>query len=145
MWKFVVQIKLQSKCGAYCKSSLPVSTFLEEQKRAVKQLGKLDVKFNFFIRSALKNGLLYRSDCFLNLSFHFPFNTKNAAIPPRYLISFYITVYYCNTKENQLKNSSRESLQIFLFKNSFRFKRYLYGHFQNESNEGIMFKEKCNV
>ena len=72
------------------------------------------MNFTFFIRWALKNGLLYRSYSFRNLSFYFPFNTKKTGSPSRYLTSFYVTVYYCNTKENRLKNSCSGSLQICL-------------------------------
>ena len=117
MWNILVQITFQRKRGAYCKSSLHVCTLLEEKKKAIKQLGKLDANLIFFILQALKNGLQYRSYCFLNLSFHFPFNTKKTASPSRYLMSFYITVSYCNTNENKLKYSCRESLQIYILNN----------------------------
>jgi len=36
MWNLVVQIMFGRQSGAYCKFSLPVCIFFEEEKRAIK-------------------------------------------------------------------------------------------------------------
>jgi hypothetical protein len=102
--------------------------FLGRLEEGHKIARKIRREFQFLIRWALKNGLLCRFFCFLKLLFHFPFNMKKTTSLSRYLIPFYVTVYYCDTTENKLKNSCRESLHIYLLNKSNLYKKHTYSY-----------------
>jgi hypothetical protein len=98
---------------------------IEEDRKIARKIRR---EFQFLIRWALKNGPLCSFYCFLKLQFHFPFNTKKTTSLSRYLIPFYVTVYYCDTTENKLKNSCRESLQIYLLNKPNLYKKRTYSY-----------------